>query len=134
MGFYSKGNNKITQLYGDSRKFDYAGLNKKFDVIFIDGDHHYEAVRSDTANVLKHLANENTIVVWHDYAFDPVTVRHEVMAAILDGTPKNIHKNLYHVSNTMCAVLLNKQLPVTDILSARTPNKKFSITLESKLL
>src|SRR6185312_7702445 len=122
---------RITQIYGDSRTFDYAGLNKKFDVIFIDGDHHYEFVKSDTTNIFKHLVHENTIVIWHDYGYDPVTIRHEVFAGILDGVPKEFHKNLYHVSNTMCAVYINKQLPTYTIAEARKPNKKFKVVLQS---
>ena len=134
IGFFSKGNSKITQLYGDSRTFNYAGLNQKFDVIFIDGDHHYESIKMDTENMFMHLAHENTIVIWHDYGFDPMTVRHEVMAAIIDGTPANLRNNLYHISNTMCAVYINKKLPTTDLASVRVPNKKFSVKIESSPL
>jgi predicted O-methyltransferase YrrM len=132
--FFSKGNSKITHFNGDSLTFDYKGLHQKFDVIFIDGDHRYESVKSDTENVFKYLAHENTIVVWHDYGFDPLNVRYEVMGAILDGTPVNLHKNLYHVSNTMCAVYINKQYPTMDLASAHIPNKKFAVKIESKPL
>jgi len=131
IGFFSKGNGKIKQLYGDSMAFDYAGLNKKFDVVFIDGDHHFESVKSDTANVFKHLVHDNSIIIWHDYGYDPVTPRHEVMAAIIEGTPEKLRRNLYHVSNTMCAVYINKSFPVIDIKAARQPNKKFKVTVES---
>ena len=133
-GFYSKGNNKVNQLYGDSRTFDYKGLNQKFDVIFIDGDHHYESVKSDTENMFKYLAHENTIVVWHDYGYDPLNVRHELLGAILDGTSASLHKNLYHVSNTMCAVYINKQYPTMNLATAHIPNKKFTVKIESKPL
>ncbi len=130
IGFFSKGNKKISQLYGNSLSFDYAGLNKKFDVVFIDGDHHYESVKSDTKNVFKHLSKPDTIIIWHDYGYDPVTPRHEVMAAVLDGTPEALRKNLYHVSNTMCAVYINKPLPTMDLATARYPRLNFKITVE----
>ncbi|MGP8214272.1 MAG: class I SAM-dependent methyltransferase [Bacteroidia bacterium] len=132
IGFFSKGNERITQLYGNSLTFDYAGLNKKFDVIFIDGDHHYESVKSDTENIFKHLVHENTIVIWHDYGYDPVTPRHEVMAAIIDGTPEQYRKKLYHVSNTMCAIYTNRQLQTLELAKARIPNKKFRVEVESR--
>ncbi len=131
VGYFSKANSKIKQLYANSLTFDYAGLNRKFDVVFIDGDHHYESVKSDSANVFKHLVKDNSVVIWHDYGYDPVTPRHEVMAAILDGVPSQFHKNLYHVSNTMCAVYINKSLPTIELAKARIPNKKFRIKVES---
>jgi predicted O-methyltransferase YrrM len=134
IGFFSKGNTKIKQLYGNSLTFDYAGLNKKFDVVFIDGDHHYESVKSDTANVFKHLLNQDSIVIWHDYGFDPVTPRHEVMAAIMDGMPTELRKNLYHVSNTMCAIYTTRTLPVMDMNRARIPKTKFKVTVEGTSL
>src|SRR5690606_41176729 len=58
---------------------------------------------SDTENVFKHLIHENSIIVWHDYAYNPEKVRFEVMQGILDGIPKKFHSNIYHVANTMCA-------------------------------
>jgi len=94
----------VTHLKANSRHFDFSSLNQKFDLVFIDGDHHYESVLNDTLKVFKHLIHNDSIVVWHDYAYNPEKVRYEVMAAILDGCPAEFHKNLYHVDNTMCAV------------------------------
>lgn len=131
VGFFSKNDAKIKQIYANSLTFDYNSLGRKFDVVFIDGDHHYESIKSDTANVFKHLVKEGSIVIWHDYGFDPVTVRHEVMAAILDGMPEGLRKNMFHISNTMCAVYINKQSPTIDLTAARRPNKKFKVTIES---
>src|SRR5690606_31492997 len=47
-GIISKNNPKIKHLEGNSKNFDFKGLNKKYDLIFIDGDHSYEMVRNDT--------------------------------------------------------------------------------------
>ncbi len=134
IGFFSQNNPKIKQVYGDSRTFDYAGLNQKFDVIFIDGDHHFEFVKSDTENVFKYLVHENSVVIWHDYGYDPVTPRYEILSAIYAGTPADKHKNIYHVSNTMCAVYINRQLPTRELENARIPKKKFNVTLEERPL
>ncbi len=130
-GFFSKNNPKITQLYGDSITFDYAGLNKKFDVIFIDADHHHEFIKSDTNKVFQYLTHEDSIVVWHDYGRDPASPRYETLAGILDGIPKNLQKNLYHVSNTLCAICTNRKLPSKPLASPVIPTKKFKVTLES---
>lgn len=94
----------VTHLKANSHTFDFSTLNRKFDLVFIDGDHHYESVLNDTQKVFKHLLHDDSVVVWHDYAFNPEKVRYEVMAAILDGCPPSSHDNLYHIANTMCAV------------------------------
>jgi len=100
----SKQLKNVIHLKDNSLKFDFASLNKKFDLIFIDGDHHYESVLSDTLNVFKHLIHDKSIVVWHDYAYNPGTVRNETYAAVLDALDDSLHSKLYYVANTMCAV------------------------------
>lgn len=131
-GFFSKGKKNIKHLTENSLTFDFQKLNKKFDLIFIDGDHRYDYVKSDTQNVFKHLVHEESIVVWHDYAYTPEKYRPEVMAAILDGTPQQYRKHLYHVSNTMCAIFINKSFPVKELESPTTPSKTFKVKIESQ--
>ena len=135
IGFFSKSKQNITQLYGDSRTFDYAGLNKKFDVIFIDGDHHYSFIKNDTDKVFKHLMKENTIVIWHDYGLNPSVPRYETISAILDVVPPDKHKYLYHVSNTICAIYTSQMSFPTHTLSDPViPNKKFRVSVETVTL
>jgi predicted O-methyltransferase YrrM len=105
-GFFSKNKENIIHLYGNSLNFDFQSLGKKFDVIFIDGNHHHEFVKSDTEKVFKHLVHDKSIIVWHDYAYNPEKPRPEVLAAILDGVEIKNHKYLYHVANTLCAVFI----------------------------
>ena len=130
IGYFSKNIGNITHLKGNSLFYDFEKLNKKFDLIFIDGEHHYDFVKSDTKKVFAHLIHENSIIVWHDYGFSPEKVRFEVLAAILDGTPKEKHENLYFVSNTLCAIYSPKKLdgfyPEYPIL----PKKKFKINVQ----
>jgi len=128
--FFSKEKKNITHLFGNSLTFDYKGLNKKFDLIFIDGNHTYDFVKSDTENIFKHLIHDNTIIVWHDYAYNPEKVRAEVLAGVFDGTPKEFHDNLYHVSNTMCAIFTKKKLTTSVFQKTATPNKVFKVTVE----
>lgn len=128
--FYSKGNPKIKHVYGDSRTFDYAGLGMKFDVIFIDANHRYDFIKSDTQKVFQYLTHDNSIVIWHDYGKDPATPVFETLAGILEGVPKGTEKNLYHVSNTLCAIWTTRKFKTSQLVSPAIPNKKFKVTLE----
>jgi predicted O-methyltransferase YrrM len=57
---------KITQLLGDSRTFDYRPYYGTMDFIFIDANHTYEGVASDTAHAFRMLRPGGTII-WDDY-------------------------------------------------------------------
>lgn len=103
-GFFSKGLPNVKHLYGNSATFDLAGLGQPFDLIFIDGDHQYEAVRTDTRRVFEHLVHPRTIIVWHDAARQPGKTRWEVLAGILAGLPLGAGGQLVQVSNTLCVV------------------------------
>ena len=131
-GFFSKNKNNITHIRGNSLNFDFASLNQKFDLIFIDGDHHYEMVKNDTEMVFNNLIHENTIIVWHDYARNPETARFEVFAGILDGMPPACHKNLYHAGNTLSAFYTNKLFPTHQLQNPTQPRHFYSVKLESK--
>ena len=120
----------ITQIHADSKEFDFKSLNKKFDLIFIDGDHSYEGVLSDTKKVFDLLKNDDSMIVWHDYGYNPEIPRHSVIAAILDGLKKEEHSNLYHVSNTVCAIYSKKKLAAEMLESPVFPDKTFKIQLE----
>lgn len=130
-GLLSKQFDNIVHLRGNSVDYDYRSLNKKFDLIFIDGDHHYDMVKNDSNKVFTYLTHEDSIVVWHDYARNPETIRYEVMAGILDGTPKQFHNNLYFVSNTLCAIYTRKPLKSKKFVSPVHPNKYFDVHLRS---
>lgn len=51
---------RITQLYGDSARYDYRPYEGACDMVFVDGSHAYEYVLKDTG-----------VIVWHDYGFWP---------------------------------------------------------------
>jgi predicted O-methyltransferase YrrM len=57
---------KINQVYGDSAKLNWKKLPIPFDLVFIDGCHHYKYVKHDTEKALKHL-RAGGIIIWHDY-------------------------------------------------------------------
>ncbi|WP_169463245.1 class I SAM-dependent methyltransferase [Kaistella palustris] len=131
-GILSEGNPRIIHLTGNTRNFDFKGLQKKYDLIFIDGDHSYDMVVSDTKNVFAHLLHENSIVVWHDYAYSAQKIRFEVFKGILDGIGAENHRYLYHPKNTMCAVFTKDKLAATVFDALEIPSKIFEINIKQK--
>lgn len=131
-GIISKKNPKILHLEGNSKTFDFGSLGKKYDLIFIDGDHSYEMVKNDTEKVFKDLIHENSVVVWHDYAFNPEKIRYEVFQGILDGLPKEFHKNVYHMANSMCAVFIRGEFKTKTFQSLQEPDFLFEVNLKIK--
>ena len=129
--FFSKDLSNIEQLYGDSQTFDFGPHFGKYDMVFVDGDHHYESVKKDTETAFKLLKGERSIIVWHDYGLDPETIRWDVMGAILDGTPAEKRKRIYHVSNTLCAVYLSEDLPTHKLTPYEKPKKYFEIEIKT---
>jgi len=57
---------KITQLFGDSKAFDETPYAGRCDLVFVDGSHAYSYVKSDTEKALRMLA-PGGILLWHDY-------------------------------------------------------------------
>jgi len=110
-GFFSKDLPNVTHLHGNSATFDLAGLHQQFDLVFIDGDHHYDAVRRDTARVFEHLVGPDTVVVWHDASRQPGAPRWEVLAGLLAGLPVAAPGHLYQVGHTLCALYSPWPLP-----------------------
>jgi Methyltransferase domain len=58
---------RVVQHECDSAKFDFDGLGQKFDLVYVDGAHSYEYVRSDTEAAYRIIA-ANGAIVWDDYS------------------------------------------------------------------
>lgn len=129
---FSRDLGNVVQLRGDSRSFDFQALNQKFDLIFIDGDHHYDFIKSDTEKVFRHLVHEESVVVWHDYGFHPDQVRFEVMAAILDGVGPERSARVYHVAHTKSAIFTGKNHPSTPADFPVIPQEYYKVELSRK--
>lgn len=129
--FYSKALPNVTHLEGDSTKFDFSKIGK-FDLIFVDGDHRFEAVKSDTINAFNLLKDENSIIIWHDYTEQYEHINWEVFAGILDGTPGNKHDSIYHITNSLCAIYYPKEIKSSSYEYPKFPDKSFKITIQGK--
>jgi predicted O-methyltransferase YrrM len=132
--FFSNNLKNVTHIQANSLSFDFKSLNKKFDLIFIDGDHHFETVASDTKNVFSLLKNENSVIVWHDYGHTPDDVRSDVLRGILEGTPSSERQKLYRVSNTLCAIYTNRKLKSYTPEPVQTPSTSFEIRIKARKL
>jgi len=62
----------ITQIYADSATFDSTPYENSIDLIFIDGSHSYEYVKSDTQLALRLLRRGKGTILWHDYGWHEV--------------------------------------------------------------
>lgn len=131
---FSKDIPNITHLKGNSLTYDFKKYYNKFDVVFVDGDHHYDSVKKDTETAFKLIKNENSTIIWHDYGYSPEIIRDEVMCAIFDGAPKRYRPNLFHVSNTICAIFTTKEYSTYVLDSNILPNKYFKIDINIEKL
>lgn len=128
-GLFSRELPGVTQLRGDSRNFDFGQFQEPFDLIFIDGDHRYDVVKSDTINIFRHLVHEKSIVVWHDYGSQPDRVRYEVLAAILDGAGPERSSLIYHVAHTKCAIYTGEIIPSRLVKFPEVPETCFRMEI-----
>ena len=131
---FSKDLPNAIHLFGNSRTFAFNSIGRKFDLIFIDGEHSYEAVRSDTANAFGLLKDEKSMIVWHDYTSTYENIDWEILAGILDGTPVDLRKNLFQVSNTLCALFTQTRFPARPRSYPSIPTKKFTVRISATKL
>lgn len=124
--FYLKGNTNIQRIKSDTRTFDFSTL-EQMDLVFIDGNHHHQAVKWDSKKVFTHLLHDHSIVVWHDYTRNFSTVWWEVFLGILDGVPPEQHAKLYHVRNTNCAVWLPFEVKTLDPINPFVPIQSYAV-------
>lgn len=89
---------KIKQLYGDSAVINLRDLFGKIDFVFIDGDHGYKYVQSDSQNAFDMLS-ANGVIIWHDYGSKWADVS-EYLRALIQQSGKTV----YHLRGTNLAI------------------------------
>jgi hypothetical protein len=133
--FFSRDLRNVVNLEHNSRTFDFSPYHGSVDLVFIDGDHSYEGVRSDTVNAFKLLKDRRSVIVWHDCCVSPEgRPAWPVVAGILDGSPPDKVRSIYRVSNTMCAVFTEDNLPTRKWAFPSVPNKVFTVDIASQAL
>jgi hypothetical protein len=103
IGFYRKyldlldKKHLVKQLLQDSLTLDTSQYLKKFQYIFIDGNHQIKYARSDTEKTFEMLAEAPSCIIWHDYGnpeFPELTNYIEELASSY---------RIYHLEETMLA-------------------------------
>ena len=95
---------KIKTLLGNSREFDFSPFNGSMDMVFIDGGHDYETVKSDTSNALTMLkADAPGCIFWHDYQ----NIECEENTRFLTDLEKDL--GVFHVKETMLCGWFNER-------------------------
>lgn len=92
---------KIFQLWGDSRNFDFSRY-KDIDMVFIDANKKYEYVYSDSSNAFN-IISEKGVIVWHDYNYAD-----EVTTAV-DSFARDKNLSIYNIYKTTLAVYINSE-------------------------
>ncbi len=119
----------ISRIEHNSQTYNFKDLKGKFDVVFVDADHEYPGVKTDTQNAYELMKDDNSVIIWHDYGKSYETLNWPVVHGILDGMPVETHKNIYRVSNTLCAIFtkqrLTAQYPVPYL-----PDKVFTVNIK----
>ena len=93
---------KIKIIFQNSLDFNEKNLEKKMDLIFIDGGHTYTVVKNDTEKSFSMLSNKG-IILWHDYA--PGKKSSKDIVKYLGEISKT--KNIFHIENTSICYFQN---------------------------
>lgn len=89
---------RVTQHFADSARFDFGSLGGLVDLAFIDGAHTFEYVASDSRHVL-HCLRPGGVVVWDDCDFRSPGVSRAIVGLRRAGRP------IYRIAGTRLAVM-----------------------------
>jgi predicted O-methyltransferase YrrM len=89
---------KITQLFGDSRSFDFEPYYDQVDLVYVDGAHDYDAVVRDSENAMRML-RPGGYVLWDEFC--NYGDYNDITRAVLDTVPTG---EVVQVENTQLAV------------------------------
>lgn len=96
---------KITQLRGDSRKFDFSPYKGQMDLVFVDANHAYPFVKFDTGVAFELLA-PGGIIIWDDYVWGDYP---ECAGVARHLNELSRQKPVYRLANTRLAIYIDGQ-------------------------
>jgi predicted O-methyltransferase YrrM len=104
--YFHAGNShgKIVELYGDSKNFDFSSYYGKIDFVFIDANHSYVYVKSDTQNAFRMLS-PGGVILWHDYDF----IHPAVFKLVNEIAEK---KKIFYIERTRFALFINGEVEI----------------------
>lgn len=102
-GYYSKSCANVTHLKADSMYFDFSEYQNKMDLVFVDGNHSFDYVVSDSRNALTLLRDDKSVLTWHDYILGG-ELNKNVLCGILEGMPADEHKHIFYLEQSNMAV------------------------------
>jgi predicted O-methyltransferase YrrM len=99
---YKKNNaTNVIQLVGDSMIYDFSELNNKFDIIWLDAGHSYEACKKDFETSLQIMKQDTTTII----AIDDYPAWAGVKQAVEEIAET---KHLYYIPEIALIVYINK--------------------------
>lgn len=87
----------VKQLLIDCLELNELEYLKKFQLIFIDGNHEVSYVKSDTEKSFKMIADSPSCIAWHDYG----NPEFPELTSYIQNIAKEI--KVFHIENTMLA-------------------------------
>ena len=84
---------RIYQLLGDSATFDYTPYENSCSLVFVDGSHAYDYVKSDTEAAMR-MVRQGGVILWHDYGI------WEGVTSALEEIERRDHPGLRNVKGT----------------------------------
>jgi predicted O-methyltransferase YrrM len=105
VGYYYKKSpfrDKVTQLFANSAKFDETAYVDSMDMVFIDADHSYESVLSDTKKAFRMVSKGGSgkVILWHDLR--PHSAVERAMVELSD------HGQTFHIKDTALGIYLSQ--------------------------
>lgn len=92
---------KIRQQYVAAHGFDFSPYENQCDMVFVDADHRYEAVHTDTMQALK-LVRSGGVVVWDDYVWNE---QHPECAGVTRAVNELAEtRTVYRIAGTRLAI------------------------------
>lgn len=104
--YFSRKINNILHFEENSFEFDFSKIPEKIDLVFIDGDHSYQGISSDTKNVFNKCGYDESVIIWHDFKTSRNELIETTFEAVIENIPMEYRGNLYAVQGNLCGIYI----------------------------